>query len=195
MKNVNDRKAGGIRHRLSIARADIRYYGKKKHRYVALARVLWLVIVMRHYSETCQECGRRYSWSGWHAPARLWAEVNGRYSGTMCPKCFGGKARALGYAIIWTPMVAGNYVNGKYVANSNHWHNETRDWLMMGQPDPKFRDHSESQIWADVRDTLSAMGYILPDVSYYPPENFKHSRSIPEAGAEETDRRARLMVK
>lgn len=193
--NWDNVKDGGIIHRLSIARADIRYYGKKKHRYVALARVLWLVIVLRHYSETCQECGRRYSWSGWHAPAPLWAEVQGRYSGTMCPMCFGKKARALGYSIIWTPMVVGNFVDGKYVANSNHWSNETRDWLMMGQPDPNFMDHSESEVWRDVRDGLDSWGWELPDLSYYPPENFKVSRSIPEAGAHETDRRARALLK
>ena len=49
--------------------------------------------------ERCQACGRRYD-TVWRAPDSLWARVSGE-AGTLCPKCFDEKARALGISLYW----------------------------------------------------------------------------------------------
>ena len=92
---------GGLGHRLQIARGDIRYCLRHK-RFVALARVLWTTLILRHYGETCQECGRRYCWTVWHAPDALWLELMGRSSGLLCPRCFTAKAHEAGHRLFWS---------------------------------------------------------------------------------------------
>ena len=137
--------------------------------------------------EQCQECGNSMPVC-WHAPQPLWDEMQHTQSGTMCPACFDKKASAAGYFLSWTPMAIG--ANHEGWGNSNHWHNETRDWLMMGQPFPDYVERSEHPIWALIRDTLEANGYPQPPMVYYPRGNFKHSRSEKKAGYHHMDKLA-----
>lgn len=52
--------------------------------------------------EYCQVCGRRQP-IVWHAPDRLWLEVNGREGGVLCPECFDRLAAEKGLWLRWTP--------------------------------------------------------------------------------------------
>lgn len=142
-------------------------------------------------TEDCQECGG-FNGLIWHSPQPLWDELMGRQGGLICPWCFTAKAEAAGFRVQWTPMVTSAATRGDGIANSNWWHNETRDWLLMGQPDPDFPDRSEHPVWATVRDALEAAGWPQPPMDFYPPENFKlPSRSNLDAGYHKMDRLAR----
>ena len=101
--NWENIKEGGILHRLNIAKNDIRYYGKKK-RYVALGRVLWNVLVLRHYSESCEVCGRRYFSTVWVASTELYRSVHGNNHGQMCPACFTNLGRSKGIKVFWAAL-------------------------------------------------------------------------------------------
>ena len=104
-----------------------------------------------------------------------------RQGGLMCPWCFNAKVEELGYSVTWMPVV--HRSPGENHGNSNHWYNETRDWLLMGQPDPDYPDRCEHPVWTVVRDALEAAGYPQPPMDYYPPGNFVlPSRSNPDAG-------------
>ena len=110
-------KEGGLIHRLNIAFHDVRFYGKRG-RFVALARVLWLTLILRHYSESCQVCGRRYTWSRWVASNEMYAWVKGNLGGTLCPRCFTTMAWDKGIRLVWTPVletpgVHGNIMDGQ----------------------------------------------------------------------------------
>lgn len=175
-----------FKRRLDKAKYEIRYYGGKR-RYKAMLWALYYTQVLGHISELCGECGRRYEgglgrqreFFIWHSPQPLWQEINGRYGGLRCPQCFNRAVRAAGYGVAWTPVVT----RRDGVATTNHWNNETRDWLLMGIPDEEYPDRSEPKVWAVVRDALEEAGYEQPPIDYYPAENFKlPSRSIPSAG-------------
>ena len=56
-------------------------------------------------SETCQDCGRRYSWSHWVSASELYVLVKGNGGGTFCPRCFGKMAEAKGIRLLWTPIL------------------------------------------------------------------------------------------
>ena len=83
--------------------------------------------------EICQECDQTYDLL-WHAPQPMWREVTGGYSGTLCPSCFTKKAKEHGFDFSWTCLVVGK--DG--VPTTNWWHDNTRDRLLMGEPDPGF---------------------------------------------------------
>jgi len=116
-------------------------------------------------SETCRICGR-FNGIIWHAPDRLWIELNGRYGGLMCPRCFTGVAREKGILLTWVPMV--NRRDG--VMTTNWWGDPVRDRLMMGEPDPHFFDDELVQVpqghWGAIAVALG-WSYETP----YPDEN------------------------
>ncbi len=156
--------------RWSLAKADVRYYGKHR-RWAALLRALLAVLLLGHDSELCQECGRRYPLIWW-SPQPLWDELlapkyqGGCAGGLLCPRCFDAKAEAAGLRLNWTPMV----VSRDGVPTSNWWCDETRDALMVGEPDPDyFPDGQVRQpqpTWARVKP------FVASDVaSPYPAEN------------------------
>lgn len=93
------RGEGGLYHRLTISRADVKFYCKRR-RLVALVRVLWLVQVRRYYCESCQVCGRRYV--HWAAPTWLYVKAKGNASGCFCPNCFDTLCRDKGIKVLWT---------------------------------------------------------------------------------------------
>jgi len=165
-----------------------------------MCRALFWTIIYCHGTELCDECGRRYErglardrhFFIWHAPQPLWDALMHRHGGCLCPDCFNRKADAAGYRLTWVPIVESLGFPGDRTATTNHWHNESRDWLCMGIPDPEFPDRSEPHVWAVVRDALEAAGYAQPPMDYYPPENFKlPSRSNADAGYSKMDRLAR----
>lgn len=134
--------------------------------------------------ERCQDCGSGNNGLLWHAPQPLWDLLQRRQGGLLCPPCFNAKAESTGYRLRWVPVVTA--LNGE--ATSNWWHNETFDWLLMGQPDPDFPDRSEHPVWATVRDALEVAGWPQPPMDFYPPENFRlPSRSNPDAGYHKLD--------
>lgn len=90
-------------HRWQIAKADTRRC-LKKHRYVALARMLWKVLVLRYYGELCELCGRDFIL--WISPDDLYVNVHGSPGGTLCPQCFGDLAALKGHRIIWVPHLS-----------------------------------------------------------------------------------------
>lgn len=146
--------------RLSLARSDVLYYGRQR-RWVALGRALWATLILGHYSELCQECGSRYRGFHWHAPGPLYQELIGSAGGLFCPRCFNRKAAAAGIWVQWTPMVVARRASPasgrKWDMTTNWWFDETRDRLMMGEPDPGFRerdDETPQPTWACVRDAL-----------------------------------------
>jgi hypothetical protein len=108
---MTDGREGDLNHRLSIARKDVRRFARQR-RYLALARDLWLVLVLRHYSETCQVCGRRYDLSSWVASTEMYVAVKGNGGGTFCPRCFTDMANAKGLRILWTPVYEREGVHG-----------------------------------------------------------------------------------
>lgn len=129
-------KEGGLRHRLSIARVDVRYFAKHR-RWVALARSMWSLFVRRHFGERCQECGRDMP-VRWWSPTPLWCElVTTGGGGLLCPNCYDRMAEGAGIRLSWTPMVVGRYASGVLVPTTNWWLSDTRDWLLMGEPDPE----------------------------------------------------------
>ncbi len=138
---------GGFKHRLSIARSDFRYHSKRRQ-WVALARVMWTTLVLKHFGETCQECGRRYCWTVWHAPDWLWLELIGKHSGLLCPRCFDDKASAAGYRLYWKPdaeyRIAGEVVTA----------NPPEDWWVTQAV--KWADETGGEDGADVRKVLAA---------------------------------------
>lgn len=156
-------KEGGLRHRISIARVDTRYFVKHR-RYAPLARALWSVFVLRHYSEICLDCGRRMPLIWW-SPTPLWAElITTSGGGLLCPRCYDERARAAGIRLMWTPMVSGREdTDGNVIPTTNWWLSDTRDWLMMGEPDPECfeRDLKDRGIyptqwpWKRVKDALA----------------------------------------
>jgi hypothetical protein len=93
------RGEGGLSHRLSITRKDIKWYGKR-WRLIALVRVVCLVQVRRYYCESCQVCGRRYV--HWVAPTWLYIKAKGNSSGCFCPNCFDTLCRDKGITVLWT---------------------------------------------------------------------------------------------
>lgn len=162
--------AGDLRHRLSIIRADVRYYGKRR-RWTALARACSRTLFGDIY-ERCQDCGRRMFFV-WHAPDPLWHElVSMTGGGVVCPRCFDAKATTAGYMLRWTPVVT--YRDG--VTTSNHWHDPTLDALCMGEPDPGYFPHDMVRVpqplWACVRRGLKGHPILhgVPEVAY-PSEN------------------------
>jgi len=95
-------REGGLIHRLTIASHDVKYYAKKR-RWVAMVRsVAWRVVGWD--AETCQDCGRRYSWSHWVSASELYILVKGNGGGTFCPRCFGKMAEDKGMRLLWTPI-------------------------------------------------------------------------------------------
>jgi hypothetical protein len=98
------RGEGGLAHRLSISRKDIKFYGKR-WRFVALVRVLWLTQIRRHYCESCQVCGRDYVL--WVTTTTLYEAVKGNRGGQLCPRCFTVRASdVLGLSLAWEPFDA-----------------------------------------------------------------------------------------
>lgn len=93
------RGEGGLYHRLTISRVDVKFYGKR-WRLVALARVLWLVQIRRYYCESCQVCGRRYV--HWVAPTWLYVKAKGDGGGCFCPNCFDTLCHDQGIKVLWT---------------------------------------------------------------------------------------------
>lgn len=149
----------------ALVRNTARYYWRQR-RFVALCRALFLTVVLRHGSELCQECGRRYNDFLWHAPTPLWMELVGHYGGLLCPRCFERKADAAGIRTMWTPMVT---CRG-HVATTNWWCDPTRDRLLMGDPDPHYADDDLAHVpqghWGHIAATLEWF-----DEPYYPAEN------------------------
>lgn len=155
-------KEGGIRHRLSIVRRDARYFVRRRQ-FRPLARVVWHTLILRYYSERCQECGRRMPLIWW-SPTPLWCElVTTTGGGCLCPRCFDDLAKAAGVNLMWTPMVTGRYEGGDLVPTTNWWLSDTRDWLMMGEPDKDCfdRDRDDGGVyptqwpWKRVKDALA----------------------------------------
>lgn len=127
-------REGGLIHRTTIVRADTRYFVRHR-RFVALARVFWHTLVLRHYGERCQQCGRRMPLIWW-SPTPLWCElVTNSGGGCLCPRCFDRIADAAGIRLMWTPMVVSRTIGGERVPTTNWWLSDTRDWLMMGELD------------------------------------------------------------
>jgi hypothetical protein len=101
---------------------DIRYYGRNR-RWRALVRsVAWRIAGWD--SETCQYCGRRYSWSNWISATSIYEKVKGNRGGQMCPRCFSGLAKAKGIKIIWTPVIE----------HSRQTHGEIMDGVCLCTP-------------------------------------------------------------
>ena len=94
-------KEGGIIHRLTILRRDFVRLSRRG-RFVALARVTWTTLVLRHYSELCEVCGRRYP--HWAAPTWLYERVHGSRGGQMCHNCFDRRAESMGVTLLWRPV-------------------------------------------------------------------------------------------
>lgn len=174
----------------ALVRGTARYYWCHR-RYVALLRALWHTVARRWGSELCEECGGRNQFIWW-SPQPLWNELHDdRYSGLLCPRCFDAKARAAGIMVNWTPMVVGRR-NGAQVARSggemwepttNWWLDETRDALMMGEPDPDFHPDGLARqpqpTWARIK------AMYAPDLpSVYPDENRAPAGWTPPGGAE-----------
>ena len=115
-------------------------------------------------SEQCRICGRGYML--WHAPDPLWMELNGRYGGTLCPRCFDGRAREADIRLVWTPIV----VSRDGVPTTNWWGDPIRDRLLIGEPDLDYHLNNKAQIpqghWGDI---AQALGW--PYETYYPDEN------------------------
>lgn len=109
-------------------------YLRRHRRWAALARAVWVTVVLRYGSEDCQECGRGYREFTWWAPQPLWDTVMPTSGGLLCPRCFTAMATAAGYRLTWTPMVVA--VDG--VPTTNWWLDQTRDVLLMGEPDPGY---------------------------------------------------------
>lgn len=154
----------GWRQQIGLTRADLRYYSRHR-RWAALARALFATNVRRYYSELCQECGRPYPFMWW-SPQPLWDELMPSYGGLLCPRCFDQKATAAGVRVQWTPMVVAR--DGE--ATTNHWFDETRDALMMGEPDPGYvvneKVRQPQPTWAVIKPMIA------PDTpSQYPAEN------------------------
>ena len=151
--------------RRGLARQDLRYSGRRR-RWRALARALWLTLVAGHDSELCQECGGRYRGLLWHAPDPLWLELMPSKAGTLCPTCFARKAHEAGIRLSWVPVVTARHGE----ATTNHWHDETFDWLAMGLPDPGYMDGGRVNrpvTWFAARAGLEAAGFVLPPLDYY----------------------------
>lgn len=136
----------------------------RRRQWVALVRSLWISFVLCDDIETCQGCGRRYD--RWWAPQPLWDELIGNYGGLLCPRCFTVRAEAVGVRVCWTPMVTSR--DG--CATTNHWLDETRDALMMGEPDPGYfpdgKVRQPQPTWARVAEC-----YPVDAPSPYPVEN------------------------
>lgn len=77
----------------------IRYYWRHR-RFVALVRATILTAVLRHGSELCQLCGRRYPFT-WHGRQSLWMRVVGTNHGLRCPRCFDKGASRIGVRVMW----------------------------------------------------------------------------------------------
>lgn len=87
----------------------------------AALRGLWHSLVCRYACEICP-CGHRVGDAlgdtYWHASDELWNEVAGESGweeragdlaylgvpGTLCPRCFTGRARAKGISVHWEPV-------------------------------------------------------------------------------------------
>jgi hypothetical protein len=124
----------------------------------ALLYGLYWTFVRRYPGELCQDCGCPGRGFIWHSPNALYIELTGGLGGLCCPECFDKRAKAAGIWLTWTPMVcARRGPDGERHPNSNWWQNETRDDLMMGEPDPDFwkRDFEIPQPpWDRVRAAL-----------------------------------------
>jgi hypothetical protein len=116
-------------------------------------------------SEPCQDC-RKFNGLIWSSPQPLWMELNGRYGGLICPRCFDAKAEAAGIRLVWTPVVTCR----DHVATTNHWTDPVRDRLLMGEPDPHYHDDERAQVpqghWGEIAKALG-WDYETP----YPDEN------------------------
>src|ERR1017187_2746106 len=81
------------------------------HEWEAILWLIWWTVIREYGGETCQHCERPYrrrkhdDFFIWHSPQPLWQELNGRYSGLICPPCFNRLAKEAGVWLTWTPMV------------------------------------------------------------------------------------------
>lgn len=151
--------------RLSIFRHRLRRL-RHPRSVTAVARCMWLSLVRFYDGETCNKCGRSYGEFIWWSPDPLWLALIGRYGDLRCPRCFDRQARAEGFRLTWMPMV----VERDGVPTTNHWLDETRDALMMGEPDPGYfpdgKVRQPQPTWARIKPLVA------PDAeSPYPAEN------------------------
>lgn len=128
------------------------------HKPLPVLRCIWHTFVRGHISESCQECERPQPLV-WHAPDPLWMELIGHGSGVLCPRCFQKKIDRAGIMVTWTPMVIARGKRGDWRFTSNHWHDATRDTLLMGVPDDDIEAHYPEQYpWNVVREALRPEG-------------------------------------
>lgn len=136
-----------IRRRLGLVKSDVKYTVRRKLKWRNLPRTLFLVLVLGHDGEFCCDCGWKYELLWW-SPKPLWGELmNAGGGGMICPRCYNRRADRAEIRLIWTPMVASRRVNGTTVPTTNWWLSDTRDWLMMGVPDPDCFDRDRDSEW------------------------------------------------
>jgi hypothetical protein len=70
----------------------------------ATVRCEWWTFVRRYDSELCQDCGRPYYATIWHADDELWRTLT-RRANLLCPACFDHRAQRVGLFLIWRPTV------------------------------------------------------------------------------------------
>ena len=141
-------------------------YPLRKRRWLAALRVLWSAYVLGHMGESCDLCGRDMDYSWW-APTPLWqALVSQSGYGCVCLRCFDRLAEQAGWVIRWSPIVNGRRENGIHTPTTNWLHDDTREALLMGRPDPGAFDRPpgedgrmpQQEPWAAIRELTG-----LPD--------------------------------
>lgn len=97
--------------RWALAVDCLRYY-PRHHRWAALCRDLWDVLVRGEKGESCELCGRRYVW--WSASDYLYQAVVGSDGGLYCPACFDRMAERHGLVLRWSPITREQYIAETY---------------------------------------------------------------------------------
>lgn len=90
-------------HWFKLIRNEARYYVRHR-RWIALARALWLRVILHDNVENCLTCGRRYPFA-WMADDGLYQRLIGHAGGQFCPRCFDHMADRTGLVLVWQPRV------------------------------------------------------------------------------------------